>query len=306
MLAGGEHNRCVRHRPVFIHRQRIAAWNNLYVPGVIQVTERPDLWREVIAEWQTHIGEPFVNAGFVQALEITLARELHIPELWNRHMGEWQQMDPLGNIGWVWNDAPRPPVQRTELANFARDTQNIHTRVVTQQTNTALEILLNTEVPPQQKTVTETHMCFMEHIALGRIKTSLDVIGEVDRDVKRWYRTKTCRTEDDFLYKRTLDGLWAKIKMSSLRQELEIRLWQEMVDSLKMCCDGHISRLTNVLCGFDDAFAPQLSPAEMLQNRMAVIAGMEGGIILQVAEAMNAFKELSVPEDQWEAWIDAL
>jgi hypothetical protein len=112
--------------------------------------------------------------------------------------------------------------------------------------------------------------------------------------------------QGDFLYKRTLDGLWAKIKTSSLHQELEIRLWQEMVDSLGMCGDGHISRLTNVLCGFDDAFAPQLSPAEQLQNRMAVIAGMEGGIILQVAEALSAFKELKVPEDQWEAWIDAL
>jgi hypothetical protein len=39
---------------------------------------------------------------------------------------------------------------------------------------------------------------------------------------------------------------------------------------------------------------------------MAVISGMDGGIILQVAEAMAAFKELNVPEDQWEAWIDAL
>jgi len=309
MRAGGEHNRCVRHRPVFIHRQRIATWNNMYIPAVIQVTERPDLWREVIAEWHTHIGEPFVNAAFVQALEITLARERGIPELWNRHMGGHALMDPLGNIGWLeqWpaDVAPRPPA-RTELENFARDTQNIHTRVVTQQTNAALDILLNADVPSDQKTVTETHMCFMDHIALGRIKTGLDIIGSVDRDVKRWYRTQTCRMEGDFLYKRTLDGLWAKIKTSPLRKELEIRLWQEMVDSLGMCGDGHISRLTNVLCGFDEAFAPQLSAAEQLQNRMAVIAGMEGGIILQVAEAMAAFKELKVPQEEWEAWVDAL
>jgi hypothetical protein len=284
----------------------------MYEPALIQVAERPDMWAEVVAEWNRHIGEPFIDAGFVQAMEINLGRDLHIPELWNRHMGGHAPMDAMGNIGWrIFEDdddivgVGRAPA-RTELEGFARDTQNIHTRVVTEQTNTSLGILLNTEVPPQQKTVTETHMCFMEHIALGRIKTSLDVIGEVDRDVKRWYRVKTCRTEDDFLYKRTLDGLWAKIKVSTLRQELEIRLWQEMVDSLRMCCDGHISRLTNVLCGFDDAFAPPLSPAELLQNRMAVISGLEGGIILQVAEAMAAFKELNVPEDQWEAWIDAL
>jgi hypothetical protein len=73
-----------------------------------------------------------------------------------------------------------------------------------------------------------------------------------------------------------------------------------------MCCDGHITRLANVLCGFDDAFTPELSPAEQLQNRMAVIAGMDTGIILQAAEAMKTLTEFNVPREQWEPWIDAL
>ena len=309
MRAGGEHNRCVRHVTIFIHRQRIATWNNMYVPGVVQVTERPDLWREVIAEWHTHIGEPFVNAAFVQALEITLARERGIAELWNRHMGGHALMDQLGNIGWLdqWPaDAAPRPAARTELEHFSRDTQNIHTRVVTQQTTAALDILLNANVPSDQNTLSELNTCFKGLVIDSRVKTSIDKIGEICRDIKRWYKVGTCRMEGDFLYKRTLDGLWSKMKTSALRKELELRLWQEMEDSLGMCCDGHISRLTNVLSGFDDAFAPQLSLAEQLQNRMAVIAGMEGGIILQVAEAMAAFKELKLPQEEWEAWVDAL
>ena len=281
----------------------------MYVPGVVQVTERPDLWREVIAEWHTHIGEPFVNAAFVQALEITLARERGIAELWNRHMGGHALMDQLGNIGWLdqWPaDAAPRPAARTELENFSRDTQNIHTRVVTQQTTAALDILLNANVPSDQNTLSELNTCFKGLVIDSRVKTSIDKIGEICRDIKRWYKVGTCRMEGDFLYKRTLDGLWSKMKTSALRKELELRLWQEMEDSLGMCCDGHISRLTNVLSGFDDAFAPQLSLAEQLQNRMAVIAGMEGGIILQVAEAMAAFKELKLPQEEWEAWVDAL
>ena len=313
MRAAQAHQRCARHLPGFVRRQRMMIWHEMYDPGVIQVVERPDIWADVVAGWHARIGEPHIDARFVQTLEMTLARELRIPVLWNRHMGGHAPMDARGNIGWQWADeddlpfglAPAPP-PRTELEGFVRDTQNIHTRVVTQQTNSALDILLNAEVPSNQKTITEIHMSIMGHVALGRIQTSLTQIDAVDRDVKRWYRVSTCRSDGDYLYKRTLDGLWAKIKTSSERQELEIRMWQEMVDSLGMCCDGHISRLTNVLCGFDEAFAPKLSPAELLQNRMAVIAGMEGGIILQVAEAMSAFKELKVPEDQWEAWIDAL
>ena len=319
MRAIDQHQRCVRHVNGFIQRRRAAIWQDMYDPGLIQVVERPDMWPDVVAEWNRHIGEEFIDAGFIQTLELNLAREMRIPVLWNRHMGNHAPMDERGNVGWRFGfeddddddddirfvGIPRPP-PRTELEAFVRDGQNVHTRVVTEHTNTALNILLNADVPPTQKTVTEIHMTFIDHVAAGRIRSNVIQLGDVDRDVKRWYRTGTCRGNGDFLYKRTLDGLWSKIKTSSLRQELEIRLWQEMVDSLGMCCDGHISRLTNVLCGFDDAFAPQLSPAELLQNRMAVISGMDGGIILQVAEAMSAFKELKVPEDQWEAWIDAL
>ena len=316
MRAIDQHGRCARHVHGFIRRQRMRLWRDMYDPGLIQVVERPDLWREVIAEWNRQIGQPFVDIGFVQTLELNLARELRIPELWNRHMGNNAPMDANGNVGWQFGfgddddiafvgQAPRPP-PRTELEAFVRDNQNIHTRVVTEQTNGALTILLNADVPAEQKTVVETHMMIIEHVATGKITTTLEQIADVDRDVKRWYRAGTCRVNGDFLYKRTLDGLWSKIKTSALRQELEIRLWQEMVDSLGMCCDGHISRLTNVLCGFDDAFAPPLTPAELLQNRMSVIASMDADIILQIAEALAAFKELNVPEDQWEAWIDAL
>jgi hypothetical protein len=280
----------------------------MYIQGLIAATEAPDAWIGVVDAWRAEVNQPFVNRNLIQHLEITLARELRIPVLWNQHMGEHAMMDDHGEIGWrvfeAMDDIPHPPA-RGELEAFVRDRQNVHTRVVTRHTNSALDILLNAEVPDEQKTITETHMKFMEHIALDKINTSLDVVRDVDRDVKRWYRVATCRTDGDYLYRRVLDGLWTKIKASKLRDELVIRLWQEMVDSLGMCCDGHITRLANVLCGFDDAFAPELSPAEKLQNRMAVISAMEGGIIKQTFEALSAFKEFNIPREQWEAWIDA-
>ena len=311
MRIAGEHRRCRVHVIGFIRMRRLELWNEMYIPGMLQIAERPEIWREVVATWTARIGEPFIDARFLQTLEMTVAREMRIPELWNRHMGDHAPMDALGQIAWLImvdeDDMPMPrPPPRTELEGFARDTQNIHTRVVTQQTNAAMDILLNTDVPSDQNTVAEVNGCFRVLVAKDHIKTSLTEMSQIDRDMKRWYRTETCHMEGDFLYKRTLDGLWAKMKTSSLRHELEIRLWQEMVDSLGMCSAGHISRLTNVLCGFDDAFAPKLSPAEQLQNHMAVIAGMEGGIILQVATAIAAFKELNIPEEQGEAWIDAL
>ena len=293
------HDRCVIHATQFVRQRVITAFNEMYMPGLLAATVDNNAWRVVVDGWRMRIGEPFIDRVLVQHLELNLAHDLGIAELWNLHMGDVQPMDQLPRFAQA-----APP--RGELEAFVRDNQNVHTRVIAQQTNSSLDLLLGTTVPVTQRTVLETHLAFLDNIVSGDIKTSLDKIDDVDRDVKRWYRTQTCRTENDYLYKRALDGLWAKIKASPLRKELEIRLWQEMLDSVHMCCEGHISRLANVLCGFDEAFVSELTPAEKLQNRMAVIAGMDADIILQTAEAVAALKEASVPNDQWEAWIDAL
>ena len=308
------HNRCRYHEGRFIRREEDRVYNEMYRDGLNRLHEGPDTWQDVVVRWRQQRREPFVTNHLLEQLEVTLARDLHIPELWNMYMGAWAPMDAAGIIAWdfernnPWEGMnPNQQPARGELEAFIRDGQNVHTRFVTEQTNSGLNILLNTDVPPAQRTVLESHVKFMEFTALGRIRdVSLELIDRVDRDVKRWYRMSTCRAQDDYLYKRVLDGLWTKIKSSSVHDELVIRLWQELVDSVGMCCDGHISRLTNVLCGFDEAFAPELSPAEKLQNRMSVIASMEGGIILQTAQALAAFRELNVPREQWEPWVDAL
>jgi hypothetical protein len=307
------YNRCRIHEGRFHRREQARVFNDMYRDGLNRFLNGVDTWQDVVIRWRHQQNEPFVNNHILEQLEVTLARDQRIPELWNMYMGQWAPMDEVGQIAWEfeqrndWHGMDRNEPPRGELEAFIRDGQNVHTRFVTEQTNSALQILLNMDVPPTQKTVLESHMKFMEFTALGRIQdVSLDMIDRVDRDVKRWYRTATCRVQDDYLYKRVLDGLWLKIKTSSVRDELVIRLWQEMVDSVGMCCDGHISRLTNVLCGFDEAFQPELTPGEKLQNRMAVIASMEGGIILQTAHALAAFREFDIPREQWEAWVDAL
>ena len=308
------HTRCRIHAAQFVRREEERVFNEMYRDGINRLQHGPDNWRDVVIRWRQQRNEPFVNNHLLEQLEVTLARDLRIPDLWNMYMGGWAPMDAAGQIAWdlednrnLWEGMNPNEPPRGELEAFIRDGQNVHTRFVTEQTNSALQILLNTDVPPTQKTILESHVKFMEFTALGRIPdVSLDLIDRVDRDVKRWYRTATCRIEGDYLYKRVLDGLWLKIKTSPVKDELVIRLWQELVDSVGMCCDGHISRLTNVLCGFDEAFAPELSPGEKLQNRMAVIASMEGGIILQTAHALASFREFNIPQEQWEAWVDAL
>lgn len=189
----------------------------------------------------------------------------------------------------VLHPAPAPVGQ---LHAFVLDNQNVHTGIVNAQTDAGLQVLLDTPVPASQKTADEIRSAWAS-------KPNAQSVGA---DMRRWYRTVSCRTANDNLYKRALDGLWARIKTNP---DLVQRLWEEAVDSVGMCCDGHLARLCNVMVGFDDAFKPQVSTGELLQQRMAAIAAEDIDTLLKVERAHAVFQELGVPEQERGAWIEA-
>ena len=199
--------------------------------------------------------------------------------------------------------AARPVAAPTpQLGRLAADRQNVHTVVVTKQTNAGLDIILATPVPSRQRT--------LEEIMAAWLLSRYDAASVVStyEDMRAWYAAKTCRAPNDCLYKRALDGLWAMIKSrpDEMRNELTYRLYEEARDSIKMCCDGHMSRLCNVMSGFDGAFKPQVSKGESLQQRMADIAAMDITESDKKRLATRVCDELSVPQAERSAWIDAL
>jgi len=184
-----------------------------------------------------------------------------------------------------------------ELQALALDRQNVHTGAVNQQTRSGLDILLWTFPTANQDTLKEIERVWEQSHTRS--------IRMVLADMRQWYNTETCRTPDDWLYKRTLDGLWAHIKQSPAKDELVERLWEECYESVRMCCDGHISRLCNVLCGFLEEFKPPVSTGELLQQQMSVIAEKDIPVEDKVGEAWAVFEELGIPMEQREAWVDA-
>jgi hypothetical protein len=91
-----------------------------------------------------------------------------------------------------------------------------------------------------------------------------------------------------------------------VRGELVKRLWEECVESLDMCCEGHISRLANVFVGFDSAFKSPASPNEMLQAQIAEIAQMKLRLETKLAKANAVMDELKVPVEERAPWLEAL
>jgi hypothetical protein len=108
------------------------------------------------------------------------------------------------------------------------------------------------------------------------------------------------------LYKRALDGLWVRINESEHKDALVQRLWEECLDAVGVCCEGHLSRLANVLVGFDEEAEPEVSVGEILQQKMAAIAGMDVSVEHKVGHAWALFEELGVSAEERTAWVEAL
>ena len=200
-----------------------------------------------------------------------------------------------------------PPRPRT-LQAIAADRQNVHTAIVSRQTNDGLNKLL--EVHREAGQVRLRSIDWFASKWLTKSYGSWDRVKAVVEDMYRWYRQPYCREENDHLYRRALDGLYLLIKQTSnnnleLNAELHKRVFEECWESIGLCCDGHISRVCNVLVGFDDSFAPPVPFGEILQSKMAAISNMDIETEEKIRQATAFFNEFAVPEPERLAWLDA-
>jgi hypothetical protein len=234
-----------------------------------------DVLQDLIEGVNLHDLEERIDHGFIAGFYNQRHRNVMLEILHHEHA--WMELDRqflLNNV---------PPV------NIAEDPQNVHRAEVSDQTNQGLSILLKFQVPSDQDVMRE-----------------LQIEPRVRKDMLKWYKQPNCREDGDWLYKRTLDGVWAYIKQSEHKDELTRRLCEESKEALGMCCDGHITRLVNVLVGFDERVAPPVPVGELLQQRIALISEKDISLHEKVIEALVFMQELNVDMDDQRAWIEAL
>lgn len=186
---------------------------------------------------------------------------------------------------------PEEATQTTDLQRLAQDNQNVHTKEVNEQTTETQEFLLKTLVPKGQDTLVELESAWYEKET-----------KKVMKDIRMYYKL----LDNDHLYQRVLDGLWAHIQEHPHRSELIERLWEEATESVTKCYHGHMSRLSNVLVGFTDEVKADVPVGEILQQKIAVIAEKQIPTTHKVGEAWAVFEELHVPMVERDAWIEAL
>lgn len=226
-------------------------------------------------------------------------------QLWQEEQGIWMAAVPPAAAA-VAAAAP-PPQPQGQMARLAADTQNVHREVVVKQSNSNVELLLAEPVPATQETLT---MLTTWWLVRGP-KPDFATYWKVMEDVHHWYGKRTCKATGDFLYRRVLDGLTAKILLATdgndeLFAELTKRLWEECEEAVGMCCEGHISRLANVLVGFDETFRPPVPVGEILQTKMAAIAELKLSHKLKLQKAVAVMDELNIPVAERAPWLEAL
>ena len=198
--------------------------------------------------------------------------------------------------------AVRPVVQqRGELAEFARDNQNVHTIRTVNATKEMVAIILTIPVPTEYKW--NGQECS---------KTPGEIIMTCRLTPKAAWQmaAKYCQDESIYelgrgIYGKVLDGVWQYILSSPDKADLCRCLKQEMEDNIGMCAQGNLSRLCNILAGYMEGIGSQESVADILGRLMPKLMEIED-IPTRLRESFRILKENNVPISQWKSWVDPL
>jgi hypothetical protein len=204
---------------------------------------------------------------------------------------------------WITEEFENKKVLKKDgLAGLAHDGQNVHTQAVVNQTNDGITIIRKTLIPKGQKTLDEI---FNAWISL--FPECIELISPVYEDMQKWGNCQTVIKKGDFEYRKTLRGIWAKIKTyeGDIRLELTKRLWEECYESVGMCAQGHLSRLANVLVGFDETIKPPSSTKQYFQEQIASLSRKNLPTEEKIRLATELMDEVELPQDERTPWLEA-
>ncbi len=175
-------------------------------------------------------------------------------------------------------------------AAFIHDNQNVHRARTVSHVTRIFNKLMEIVVPRDQTT-------------LGSIIVKCKLPPRAIIHLTQHYCEPVTIYEIPRAYPRALDAVWAFIEAHPEKEELYVRVRDEMTDNIGMCAQGNLSRVCNIVSGYIEGIQPAVAQGEILQNKMAAIAGDSEGD--KVGRAKKVLQELYIPEDQWAPWIEA-
>jgi len=271
-----------------------------YHPDRTEFADVPEEERRVVLQRLTELVTPFFPERIVDSfLPPTDPMRQRLSNRLDEIDAEQAEQEARAFAAQMRDDAVvfvRDPEGSIDLRAFAADVESVHRSSVQSATERSIRLLLDRNVPLGQDTLAE-------------IGQEFPTLWRNDRDVDRALHV----VATDFLdtiafsvrYGDVLDRVWAFIRAHAEKNELVIRLGQEVVDGYGTCANGKMARLVNVLQGYDETlFVPQAPPKEAFQEMMVRLRGRPSEERGPAAAAL--FEEYGVAEGERGAWLEAL
>ena len=188
----------------------------------------------------------------------------------------------------------RDPVGDIALKAFANDGQNVHRSSIQNATVVSLQkIMAYDEGKRTGNDVISEIRC-----AFQSFRKCENVMEELQKDI---FERKIVGF--GFSYCDVLNHLWQMILAHVYKEELIVRLYQELLDGHQMCSNGKMCRLINVLQGYDEGIILSVS-RDAFQHKFATLMDLPQQDRLFAAKAV--LKDYSIPNEEWSNWIDPL
>jgi len=192
----------------------------------------------------------------------------------------------------------RDPEGSVDLAALARDQESVHRSSVQTTTQKGVLALMARPVREGQETLSEVVQVLNERriVRFSSEGTRERAIAEVTND---YFNTEAFSTK----YGDVLDRVWAFIHPHEEREQLIVRLAQEICDGMATCGNGKMARLVNVLQGYDDTLEFDV-PRELFQNKFAQLRNRT--VSERAVAANEVFREFNIPEEERNVWLTPL
>jgi hypothetical protein len=192
----------------------------------------------------------------------------------------------------------RDPEAGINLQAFAQDHESVHRSSVQNSTHKAIHILLARPLREGQQTLEEVVTAF-NHSTIVRFSSPQMKERAIHEITNDYFLTEAFSV----LYGRVLDSVWSYIHPHEQREELIVRLAQEICDGIATCGNGKMARLVNVLQGYDESLEFEI-PRVLFQDKFVLLRSRPRDE--REAAATEVFNEFRIPEEERNVWLEPL
>lgn len=152
--------------------------------------------------------------------------------------------------------------------NIYKDSQNVHDTSIQDSIRKSLDYIMDfNRVPKDKFYFYKLEKCFTKKSFFGIVRQEDRVLS----NLREYKASKQTFGHRQVTYTQLLERIWAIASVSPHKKGILKRLKQEAIESKNVCFTGQMSRLVNVLVGFDENVTVGISDGEQLNNQMSQI-----------------------------------